>query len=78
MDTHSQSVLALIRQTEEERLVCLFNFAGAPKSYALDAMDGPYTDLLTGEQVSCSAGVLEPYQYRLCLQDRQFLHLLSS
>lgn len=68
-DTHSQSVLALIRQTEEERLVCLFNFAGTPESYALDAMEGPYTDLLTGEQVSCSAGVLEPYQYRLCLQD---------
>ena len=70
-DTHSQPVLALIRQTEGERLVCLFNFAGTPESYALDAMEGPYTDLLTGEQVSCSAGVLEPYQYRLCLQDGQ-------
>ena len=67
-DTHSQPVLALVRSTQAERLVCLFNFAGTPEPYALDAMEGEFTDLVTGESVSCTAGVLEPYQYRLCLK----------
>ncbi len=65
-DAHSRRVLALVRRTGEAELVCLFNFAGIPKSYALDAMEGEFTDLIDGEAASCSAGVLEPYQYRLC------------
>ncbi|MDE6588745.1 MAG: alpha-glucosidase C-terminal domain-containing protein, partial [Oscillospiraceae bacterium] len=69
-DTHNRRVLALIRAAEGERLVCLFNFAGSPESYSLDAMEGEFTDLMTGEKVSCAAGALEPYQYRLCLQKR--------
>ena len=69
-DTHNRRVLALIRAAEGERLVCLFNFAGSPESYSLDAMEGEFTDLMTGEKVSCAAGALEPCQYRLCLQKR--------
>ena len=65
-DAHSRRVLALVRRTGEAELVCLFNFAGIPKSYALEAMEGEFTDLIDGEAASCSAGVLEPYQYRLC------------
>ena len=65
-DAHSRRVLALVRRTGEAELVCLFNFAGIPKSYALDAMEGEFADLIDGEAASCSAGVLEPYQYRLC------------
>ena len=65
-DAHSRRVLALVRRAGEAELVCLFNFAGIPKSYALDAMEGEFTDLIDGEAASCSAGVLEPYQYRLC------------
>lgn len=66
-DAHSRRVLALIRQAEDEKLVCLFNFSGTAEPYALDAMEGAFIDLITGEEVSCSSGVLEPYQYRLCL-----------
>ncbi len=69
-DAHSSRVLALVRRTGEERLVCLFNFAGAPEPYALDGMEGAFTDLISGEAASCSAGTLEPYQYRVCLASR--------
>ena len=67
-DANNDRVLALVRQQPGERLVCLFNFTGIPQSYALDAMEGEFTDLITGKQAACSAGTLEPYQYCLCLQ----------
>ena len=67
-DTHSRHVLALLRQADGDRLVCLFNFAGIASPYSLDAMEGTFTDLLTGEEASCPAGMLESYQYRLYLQ----------
>ena len=67
-DTHNEHVLSIIRKTEKETLVGLFNFSGQTQQVWLDAMDGEFTDLCTGGKMSCSAASLEPYQYCLCLR----------
>lgn len=65
-DTHNDHVLALVRRTKEETLVGLFNFTGQEQTVSLDAMEGAYTDLVTGEACACSDTRLGPCQYRLC------------
>ena len=66
-DTHNRQVLALVRRTQEETLVCLFNFSDQYQSVHLDAMEGEFTDLINGEHCSCRERQLAPYQYCLCL-----------
>ena len=69
-DTASRQVLALVRRTEEETLVCLFNFSGQRQTLHMDALEGTFTDLVTGEEGLCAHRELEPYQYCLCRQSR--------
>ena len=69
-DTASRQVLALVRRTEEESLVCLFNFSGQRQTIHMDALEGTFTDLVTGEEGLCAHRELEPYQYCLCRQSR--------
>ena len=64
-DAHNDHVLALVRKTDEETLVCLFNFTGESQDVWLDAIEGEHTDLVSGERGPC-ARPLEPYGYRLC------------
>ena len=68
--TASRQVLALVRRTEEETLVCLFNFSGQRQTIHMDALEGTFTDLVTGEEGLCAHRELEPYQYCLCRQSR--------
>ncbi|MCI8538333.1 MAG: amylosucrase [Oscillospiraceae bacterium] len=67
-DTHNFHVLALVRRTEKETLVCLFNFSGSHQMVSLDAMEGDFTDLISGEGRTCERMLMEPYQYCLCLR----------
>ena len=69
-DTHNDHVLALVRKTDSETLVCLFNFTGEEQTVSLDALLGEYTDLLTGERSRCDRRTLAPYQYSLCRKNR--------
>ena len=62
-DTHDPHVLALVRRGAGAPLVCLFNFTGEPRTAWLDAMEGTFTDLITGEKGPCSRRELAPYQY---------------
>ena len=62
-DAHNDHVLALVRRTEDETLVCLFNFTGEEQSISLNALPGEYTDLVTGETARCDRRTLAPYQY---------------
>ena len=55
-----------MRKTEGETLTCLFNFSGEPQSIHMDAMEGEFEDLITGERGLCSTRQLKPYQYCLC------------
>lgn len=66
-DAHSFHVLALVRRTGQETLVCLFNFSGSHQIVSLDAMEGEFTDLISGEPCTCERMLMAPYQYRLCL-----------
>ena len=62
-DTHNPHILALVRRGAGAPLVCLFNFTGEPQTAWLDAMEGTFTDLITGEKGPCSRRELAPYQY---------------
>ncbi len=62
-DTHDPHILALVRRGAGAPLVCLFNFTGEPRTAWLDAMEGTFTDLITGEKGPCSRRELAPYQY---------------
>ena len=65
-DTANRHVLALVRRTAGETLVCLFNFSGEDQTVYMDAVEGEFTDLITGEKGPCSCRQLRPYQYCLC------------
>ena len=65
-DTANRHVLALVRRTAGETLVCLFNFSGEDQTLYMDAVEGEFTDLITGEKGPCSCRQLRPYQYCLC------------
>lgn len=65
-DTANPHVLALVRRTAGETLVCLFNFSGDNQTVYMDAVEGEFTDLITGENGPCSCRQLAPYQYCLC------------
>lgn len=65
-DTHNLHVLALVRRVGEEKLVCLANFSGQEQTVVLDAMEGVFTDLITGKETLCSSLRLPPYQYAWC------------
>ena len=67
-DTANRQVLALVRRTEEETLVGLFNFSGDVQTIHMDALEGDFTDLITGEKGPCTHRQLSPYQYCLCRQ----------
>ena len=65
-DSHNDHVLALVRMTEEETLVGLFNFTGQDQTAWLDGMEGAFTDLISGMEGPCSGLTLAPWQYSLC------------
>ena len=69
-DTANRQVLALVRRTEGETLVGLFNFSGDIQTIHMDALEGNFIDLITGETGPCTHRQLGPYQYCLCRQSR--------
>jgi amylosucrase len=70
-DSHNRHVLCLVRRFEGQTLVCLFNFTGDTQDVHLDAMPWVFTDLVTGEEVSCEHRSLAPYQYAICKHDHR-------
>ena len=67
-DTACDQVLALVRKTGDETLVCLFNFSGESRRVHLLSMEGNFVDLITGETGACNDRDMQPYQYCLCLR----------
>ena len=49
IDTHTPSVLGLVRENEQERLVCLYNFSGEERTAWIREGSEEYRDLITGE-----------------------------
>lgn len=48
-DTMDNSVLGIIRENEEQKLVAFFNFSEFEKTVQMDEEDGAYTDLISGQ-----------------------------
>ena len=65
-DPHNDHVLALIRRSGDETLVCLFNFSGQEQTVSLTGMDASFTDLITGREGQFPFLNLRPYQYAWC------------
>jgi len=66
-DTHNDHVLAIVRRTREETLAGLFNFSGAEQEVRLDALEGEFTDLISGSPWGCGRRTAAPYQYAIML-----------
>lgn len=52
LETNDNSVLGIIREYEEEKVVGLFNFSGEDKVISLNELDGTYADLLTKQEMN--------------------------
>lgn len=59
LDTYEQSVICIVREYEDERLIGLFNFSEYNKIAWIDQQDGMYKDLVTGQEMRAS-GVWVP------------------
>ncbi len=63
-DTRSDKVLALIREYEGKKLICLFNFYHEPQGAYLPMVKGDYVDAFTDVDYQVENGImLKPYQY---------------
>ena len=65
-DTHTNGVLAIVRRCGAETMACLFNYSGKDQTITMDAMEGTFTDLISGNQVTPSRLTLSPWQYMFC------------
>lgn len=59
LDTYEQSVICIVREYEDDRLIGLFNFSEDKKLAWIDQQDGMYKDLITGQEMKAS-GVWVP------------------
>ena len=55
LETWENSLLALVRETSQEKLSCIYNFSDQDKVAWINEQDGTYTDLLTGVQRDAQA-----------------------
>ena len=55
LETWEKSLLALVRETSQEKLICIYNFSDQDKIAWINEQDGTYTDLLTGVQRDAQA-----------------------
>lgn len=55
LETWDDAVLGLVRESNDEKLIGLFNFSEEPRLAWIDEKDGLYEDLLTGNEWAASA-----------------------
>lgn len=55
IDTWDKSLLALVRENEEEKLIALYNFCENDRTAWINEEDGVYTDLLSGNKMEAKA-----------------------
>ena len=70
LETWDSSVLAFVRETSEEKLICLYNFSTQDKAAWINEQDGIYTDLLTGVERDAQAVELEPFSFLWLLRTK--------
>jgi len=63
LETWEKSLLALVKETSEEKLICIYNFSDQDKVAWINEQDGTYTDLLTGVQRDAQAVELPAFGF---------------
>ncbi len=59
LDTWDPSILAVVRETETEKFIGIYNFSEQDKVAWINEEDGTYTDLISGQQLE-ARGVMIP------------------
>ena len=63
METLSQSVLAMGRYYDKEKIIGIFNFSEQDKTACIDGQDGKYVDLITGQKISIKCVEVPAYGF---------------
>ena len=69
LDTWDQSILSIVRENEDEKLVCLYNFSEYDKVAWINEEDGIYTDLITGQKMEAKGVQIPAYGCFWLLKD---------
>ena len=68
LETWDKALLALVKETEHEKLICLYNFSDQDKVAWINEQDGTYENLLTGVQQDAQAVELEAFSFTWLLR----------
>ena len=68
LETWDKALLALVKETEQEKLICLYNFSDQNKVAWINEQDGTYENLLTGVQQDAQAVELEAFSFTWLLR----------
>lgn len=63
METFAQSVLAMGRYYDKEKIIGIFNFSEQDKTACIDGQDGKYGDLVTGRKISIKCVEVPAYSF---------------
>ncbi len=71
VDTWDDALLGLIRATDTEKLVMLFNFSEYDRIAWINEDDGRYTDLISGEITEAKVVWMPAFGFRWLLRDEE-------
>lgn len=70
LETWDKALLGLVRETGQEKLICLYNFSDQDKVAWINEQDGIYENLLTGVQQDAQAVELEAFSFTWLLRTK--------
>ena len=70
IDTWDNSALGIIRETECEKLVELYNFSGHGVIAWINETDGIYTDMISGNKMEAKAVDVPPFGFYWLLRQK--------
>ena len=71
IDTWDNSVLGIIRETDREKLIELYNFSEYEKIAWINECDGVYTDLISGDKIEAKAVKIPPFGFYWLKRNKQ-------
>lgn len=71
IDTWDNSVLGIIRETDKEKLIELYNFSEYEKIAWINECDGVYTDLISGDKIVAKAVKIPPFGFYWLKRNKQ-------
>ncbi len=71
IDTWDNSVLGIIRETDSEKLIELYNFSEHEKIAWINECDGVYTDLISGDKIEAKGVKIPPFGFYWLKRNKQ-------